>query len=166
MGRQIPKEEVVMTIDTARLVSSERLFGSHDEEQRALFDMLKDAERYITSFRWCPPVSERYLGCGVAGIVAVFLFKFRSPIGKNGDEYLWVVNGDVPSAYLVTDNARDARTALLQYCDIVDEWAEAVLNPTADDNVFPVSAQGTKENANDLLSRTRFIREKVVPSCR
>ena len=118
----------------------------------------------MKSFKWCPPIRERMFGCGVGGVVAVFLFKFVTKISGT-DDSLWVIEGDVPSAYLVTDNAPDSASALTVYCNMMDEWAEAILNGFALDSVFPVAAPLTVEMATMLLSRTKFIREQVVPKC-
>jgi hypothetical protein len=48
---------------------------------------------------------------------------------------------------------------------MVDQWAKALLNGSALDSVFPVAAPATPEMATMLLSRTKFIRKRVVPKC-
>jgi hypothetical protein len=126
--------------------------------------MLRDAEEYIKSFEWCPPIKEMYLGCGVGAVVAVFLFKFAATISGK-DDNLWIIEGDLPSAYLVTDDAPDPASALNVYCDIMDEWAQAVVNGSSLEDLFPVTAPATVENACMLLSRTKFVREQVIPKC-
>lgn len=67
-----------------------------------LREMATSARRYITSFNWCPPISACCLAFGVGGIAAIFFFEFTSRI-LNSDDRLWVVIGDLPSAYLVVE---------------------------------------------------------------
>ncbi len=154
---------MTLPVDFKRVTPAGQIAGEDPSETRQLREMLHRAETYVRSFKWCPPVVERFLGYGVGGVVAVFLFKLAEKINST-DDFLWVVEGDVPSAYLVTDNAPDPASALGIYCDMMEEWANAVLTGSPLDEAFPVSAPATRENANMLLSRTRFIREKLIPA--
>jgi hypothetical protein len=95
--------------------------------------------------------------------VALFLFRLQTAINDT-DEWLWVVEGDVPSAYFVIDEARDPASALTLYCDMMGEWAEAVLAKSSLDEVFPVDAPATKEHAEMLHSRIEFMRDRVLPT--
>jgi len=153
---------MTLPVDLKRVTPAEQIAGEDQSETRQLREMLHRAEAYLRSFKWCPPLAERFLGYGVGGVVAVFLFKLAEKI-NGADDFLWVVEGDVPSAYMVTDNAPDPASALAIYCDMMEEWANAVLTGSSLDEAFPVNAPATRENANMLLSRTQFIREKLIP---
>jgi len=76
------------------------MHGEDEEETKMLKVMLSEAESYIASFHWSQPIKERYLGFGVGNVVALFLFRFDKPI-RETDDWLWVVVGDLPSAYFV-----------------------------------------------------------------
>jgi hypothetical protein len=156
---------MTLSVDLNRVTPAKQIAGEDHTETKLLREMLDRAEAYVRSFKWCPPVVERFLGYAVGGVVAVFLFKFSEKI-KGSDDLLWVVVGDVPSAYLVTDNAPDPPSALTVYCEMMEAWGRAVLNGSSMDEVFPIGAPATRENANMLLSRTRFIREKLIPVSR
>ena len=147
------------------LIPAEQIGGEDAEETAQLKAMLHEATDYLRSFRWCPPIDQVYLGCGVGGIVAAFLFHFSKPI-QGGDEWLWVVVGDLPTASLVLDEARDPASALEVYCQLMDEWGEAVLEGRSLDDVFPVRAEPTPENARSLLKRVDFIRMRLLPDWR
>lgn len=151
-----------LPVDLKQLTSAEFISGEDQAETLLLQDMLHRAELYLKSFTWCPRIVERYLGYGVGGVVGVFLFRLESKV-KGTDDWLWVIEGDLPSAYLVTDEAPDPMSALAVYCDLMGAWAHAVLNGTRLDVVFPVLAPPTSEFANMLLSRVGFIREKLLP---
>jgi hypothetical protein len=103
-----------------------------------------------------------YLAYGVGGVVAVFLLKFKN-CNINGDSVLWVIVSDIPSAYLVVDDAPDPKVALKIYCELMSDWAKAVLSGQCLNNEFPVGAAATKENAEHLLSRIGLIEKDIIP---
>ena len=127
--------------------------------------MLRDATNYLRDFRWCPPIDRVYLGCGVGEVVAVFLFHLSEPI-QGTDEWLWVIEGDLPTAYLVTERAGDPAFAPEVYCGLMEDWAKAVLEGQPLDDVFPVEAEPTPDNAQSLLKRLDFIRTQLLPDWR
>lgn len=151
-------------IDLDRVKPTNEMIGQDESDTKLLREMLQRAEAYVKSFKWCPTIVGRFFGCGVGGVVAVFLFRFATKISDT-DDLLWIVVGDVPSAYLVTDDAADAASALLVYCNLMEAWARTVLDGSSQDQVFPVAAPATPESADMLLSRIRFIRERIVPAC-
>lgn len=151
-----------MSVDFSRLVPAADIAGEDERETAELRGMLRDAETYLRSFDWCPPIVEKYLGYGLGGVIALFLFKLGEKI-QGVDDQLWVVVGDLPSAYFVCDDAATPAAALDVYCGLMEDWAHAALNGSSLDDVFPVSAEPTAEYAKVLLSRTKFIRERLVP---
>jgi hypothetical protein len=156
---------VTTPLDVAKLTPAERIAGEDAEETALLREMLRGAKEYIEGFRWCPPVDRVYLGCGVGGVVAVFLIRFSKRIG-DADEWLWVVQGDLPSAYLVLDQAHDPASAVEVYCQLMDEWVKAVLEGRSLEYVFPVNVEPTKTNATNLVKRLNFIRTRLLPEWR
>ena len=149
-------------MDTSTLTPCTALQGEDEEETLLLQSMLAEARAYIRSFRWCPDISEEYLGFGIGKVFAVFLLRFVEPIDKM-HEYLWVAVGDVPSAYFVIDNAPNPKAAAVVYTQLMQDWINAVLNKTSLDDVFPVKGSATIEMAQLLGSRVRFIRDKIIP---
>jgi hypothetical protein len=149
-------------VDTSNLTPGTSIQGEDEEETTLLRAMLVEARDYIRSFRWCPPISEEYLGFGVGQVFAVFLFRFAKPISET-DDCVWVVVGDLPSAYFVVDDAPDPRSAAQVYCVIMQDWINAVLNKTPLEDVYPVKADATAEMAQMLDSRLRFLRETILP---
>jgi len=77
------------------------LMKGDDEEDTALLrDAASAAERYLATQKWCRRIRERYFGAGIGGIDAVFRFRI---VPIRADEWIWVVVGDLESAYLETD---------------------------------------------------------------
>jgi hypothetical protein len=159
------RSPMVTPVDLNKLTPAERICGDDAEDTRLLREMLHRATQYIQSFEWCPPIEHVYLGCGVGGVVAIFLFHFGEPV-KGTDEWLWVVGGDLPSAYLVLDRANDPVLALDGYCELMEAWARSVLAARPLQDVFPVEAKPTLDNAKSLLKRVNFIRTRLLPGWR
>lgn len=74
--------------------------------------------------------------------------------------FLWVVSEDLPSAYLVTDQAKTPCAALKVYCDLMEDWIRAVSTHGGLSDTFPVSAEPTQANAAMLKKRVAFLREE------
>jgi len=149
-------------LDLTKLIRAETIMGEDLEDTTLLKAMLGSAQSYMASFGWCPPVEEVYLAFGVGGVIAVFLFHFREKIGQT-DDWLWVIEGDVPSAYLVLDDVSSPAEVLKVYCELMENWARAVLDQSPLDDVFPVREEAITENAESLLRRIDFIRTKLIP---
>ena len=136
-----------------------------DAEDTALLDNGRSAARYITSFAWCPPIGSMYLAYGVGGIVAVFLCDFAQKIA-NSDKQLWVVVGDLPSAYLVVEPGDGPTEVLESYCDLMQQWVFAVRSSGDLSKVFPVGAGPTPEHAEMLEQRIATLRELIIRETR
>jgi len=61
------------------------------------------------------------------------------------------------------DNAPDPAEALTAYCELMEDWAHAVQENSPLSEMYPVAAVPTPEHAEMLLTRTRFIRERLIP---
>src|SRR5208282_3766718 len=105
------------------VIPIDQILGDDAEDIRLLQGMASKAQQYISNFAWCRSVREAYLGDGYGGIVAVFFFHIE-PSRPEVDECLWVVVGDLPSAYLVTDNCKTPSQTLERYIDVMSEWVE------------------------------------------
>ena len=136
--------------------------GEDDEETSLLRRARADAQEYLMAFNWCRSIREAYWGAGIGGVVAIFLFRIDPEAGA--DEWLWVVVGDLPSAYIVTDRADNPIVALEIYCDLMQEWIDAVRGGTDISDAFPVEVAATERNVVALERRVAFLRTKVIPT--
>ncbi len=150
-----------MNADMTYLVPIDQMKGEDEAETARLLASLAEARKYLAGFTWCRAIRSEFFGYGVGGIVSVFLVEIDS--GPDVDRFLWVVVGDLPSAYLVTDAAPTPSAALKVYCDLMDDWIEAVRKGDVS-QAFPVAAEPTRENADLLTKRVKLLREKVIPS--
>jgi hypothetical protein len=152
---------LIMNIEEPKLQDETDICGDSEEDTLLLRAMASTARHYIASFKWSPPIKSVQLAMGVGGVVAVFLVSFRRHVNET-DDALWVVVGDLPSAYLVRDNTENGRDALIGYCELMEDWAFAVLKGESIENVFPVDAEPTVSNAHAVRERVAFIRSEII----
>jgi hypothetical protein len=145
------------------IIPIDQLFGDSEEDTRLLTEMAQKARNYISSFSWCKSILKAHFGDGYGGIVAVFLFHIE-PGQAQVDEWLWVVVGDVPSAYLVTDDCKTPSEALDSYVWEMSKWVELAKRGKSSKKVIPVNAPSTPEYAEMLESRLKVFREIVLPA--
>jgi hypothetical protein len=139
-----------------------KIQGDDAKDSALLGRMAADARAYLESFKWCPPISTTYLASGVGGIAAIFLFEFSTPI-RDTDERLWVIVGDLPSAYLVVETDDSPADAMERYCGLMEDWIAAVRDGTSLQDVFPVTADPTPESALLLEKRIAFLLAEIIP---
>src|SRR5688572_999629 len=128
-------------IDRGKFQRFPDIAGDDEEDTALLREMAQEARRFISAHSWCPPEKNLWLACGVGGVVALFLVEFSQKIAGSPDDTLWLVVGDLPPAYFVTENATTARDALECYCNMMEEWIVAVLDGGDLDEVYPVEAE-------------------------
>ena len=118
----------------------------------------------VPSQPWTRPVKDVLLAYGVGGILGLYLVRFQEPLSDgDGDTERWFVVGDIPHMNFETEDALTPKLALELYCAIAQDWADRVLAGDDLSDSCPIEAPATKGNAEDLLSRIEFIREKLIP---
>lgn len=120
-----------------------------------------EAKNFLLSHRWCREITGGYLAFAVAGVIGVFLFDII-PSHPEVDSTLWVITGDIPPAYLVTDDADSWQDALEGYVYEMHKWVNAVRNHESLDGIIQVSAEPTLEHAEMLEGRLNFIQNNLI----
>jgi hypothetical protein len=111
---KIKNNRMKREIEFDKVTLSTEIFGEDEEETIELNVLHKDAENYLYSFSWCIKIVKSYMGFGYPGIVAVSLFNII-PSSKDVDDWIWVINGDLPSAYITTEGNPNPAYALAGY---------------------------------------------------
>ena len=150
-------------IDISRFAAISEIDCGDEEETALLKRQAAEADHFIRSFKWCPPVEGIYLAFGIPKIFALFLVRFERPVAGHQDQELWIVVGDLPTAYFVIDDAFVPSEAAEAYCELMEGWAKAVLAKGDLSKVYPVAAAPTDQHAEMLLGRIEFIRENMIP---
>lgn len=148
-------------IDYSKVVPISEMSGDDEEDTDLLRSMLTEAERYIISQKWCNKILEQFFGLGVGGVVAVFLFHIK-PSGKNIDEYIWVIVGDLPPLYITVDVAPNPACALDAYIGTMEDWANAAIEGKDVNRLVPINACPTKKNGKALKKRLDFLDKKIL----
>jgi hypothetical protein len=148
-------------LDFSKTVPEDQVQGDDEEDTQLLRELIARAKRYIEGFAWCKDLRETYFGLGVGGIFAVVLTRIE-PAREDVDEWLWVVVGDLPPLYLVTDDAPNPAAALDAYIGEAERWVAAVRAGEPVDDLMPTGAPPTSEWADQLDSRLRFLDREIL----
>ncbi|WP_425406168.1 hypothetical protein [Hwanghaeella sp.] len=131
------------------------------DELAAYDEILEQAKRFLLKHPWCSGIAESRIGIFVPGVVSVFLFRIEKT-EEVEDDWLWVVVGDVPPGYLVTDHAPNPAWALHGYIELCKQWTEAVKKGESVEGLYPVNVPPTVEWAEQLDSRLKFLEEEIL----
>lgn len=146
------------------VVPISRMVGEDDAETQRLRGMEQTARDFISQFEWCGGISDFYFGAGVGDVFAVFLAQIK-PTRPEVDQYLWIVVGDIPSAYLVTDDCPSPKEALEGYIWEMRKWVALAKEGRTSKDVIPVNVPATLEWAKTLEVRLDTLQRELIP-CR
>ena len=156
--------DVTTELDFSKLVPATEFVGEDDEDDKLVRDLIDEAHAYVGSFVWCRAIEESYVSdIAVGGVVAVLLLRIN-PGGREVDEWLWVVVGDLPPAYITTDVGPNAACALDGYMGEMQAWVEAAKAGRSVDDLIPVETAGHSEQdiAEMLDSRLDFLNREIL----
>ena len=153
----------LMEIDTSDWQEESKIEGDDPEDTELLREMAAEARDYIEDFEWAPRITSIHLALGIGGVVGAFLVQFDEVI-EDSDDALWVIVGDLPSAYVIVEPGDDGMTALSRYCELMEDWTTNVLEGHSLDDSFPVDAEATHEHADMLNQRIAFLRSEIIES--
>lgn len=139
--------------------------GEDEQDTILLHQMSREAEAYLRSFSWCGEVRSSFFGGGVGGVFAVFLFNIR-PTRSGVDPWVWIVVGDIPSAYLPIEDAKSPEEVFKTYLWGMSKWVEYARsgqNGPAADDIPPVNVPATPEWAEKLEQRLNSLRLIIRP---
>jgi hypothetical protein len=138
--------------------------GEDEEDTALLQKSFCEAEAYLRSFSWCVDVQQAFFGGGVGEVFAVFLFKIH-PARADISKWIWIVVGDVPSAYLPIEDARTPAEVFRTYLLGMSRWVEyARTGKKIPSEVLPpLSVPATPEWAEKLEKRLNSLRLIIQP---
>jgi hypothetical protein len=150
-----------IAVDLKKVVPIDNMCGEDEEETQLLSDMHVEASKYLRSFDWCEEILKSYYGIGVGGIFGVFLFKIE-PKSKDVDDWIWIIVGDLPSAYITAEESPNPACALDAYIGAMSEWVDAVKNGRPVDELIPVNVPPTMEYADMLENRLNYLDTEIL----
>ena len=133
---------------------------SRTQKDRETINLKDEALNYLCSHEWCEEIEKGWLAESWGYILGVFLFKIKSNIPEV-DDYVWVIVGDIPPAYIDIESASNSKEVIMCYIDIMSDWVNHVKEGKPVDECYPVEVPETKEYALMLESRLSLISEEL-----
>ena len=125
--------------------------------------LLKEAQKYLLGFKWCNEIEKGWLVENFGYILNIYLFKILPDKKTCFDEYIWIVVGDIPPAYIDIISAKNAYEALETYIIVMQEWVNNVYQCKSVDDCFPINVPPHKEYADMLNSRLKSLERDFLP---
>ena len=151
----------MVNVDLTKVVAADEFQGEDEKENFEVRQMLEVAKTYLASFAWSKGVMQDYVGIAVGGVLGVFLFKI-TPKDEKVDEWVWVVTGDVPQAYITAESAPNPACALDAYIGAMEEWVQAVKSGRPVKDLIPVGVSPSLKNAENLERRLSFVDREIL----
>lgn len=134
-----------------------------NEDDLVVLEHSQEATSYLLSHDWCSDISEGWLAISWGDILSLFLYRISSDYPEV-DEFVWMVVGDIPPAYIDIESANQPDDVLRCYVDIMEDWVTAIELNNSVEECYPVEVPATKENASMLKSRLSLILEELNSS--
>ncbi len=148
-------EELTKILENVNTLSKE------DEKDTEICQLLVESENYLLSHPWCERIEGGWLAISWGNILCVFLHKIISK-NQEVDDYVWMVVGDIPPAYIDIESAKDPLEVLECYVGIMSDWVECVELGNSIEDCYPIEVPETKEYASMLKARLKFISEELT----
>jgi hypothetical protein len=132
------------------------------EEVQTVLILYKEAKEFLENFSWCVSIRKCWYDDEheICEKIGVFLFEIE-PINDTIDDFIWVIVGDLPSVYL-DKSITTGHEALDTYCELMQEWIDNVKSGRSLKECYPIPVEPSKENANLLDSRIKFIKQTLL----
>ena len=153
--------EKIMKVDVSKMILIDTIMKKDIKDDLSIYSLTVEAKQFILNKKWCKNIINGYLAKSIEGIMCVYFFEIE-PSQKNIDNYLWVIVGDIPPAYLVIDNSPDANSAINTYVNEMRIWIKAVKNNESLENIIPLNVPPEEKYADMLETRMVFIEKKIL----
>ena len=147
-------EELLKELENIKAIPKE---SKEDVETNKLAE---NGSEYLMSHNWCDSIEDGWLAVSWGYILCVFLFKIKSSVPEV-DDYIWIVNGDIPTAYIDIESAKNPQEVLESYIFLMNDWIEEVELGNSTEDCYPIEVPPTKEFATNLKSRINFIEKEI-----
>jgi hypothetical protein len=137
------------------------ILTSKIDDKEDLIKLGEEAKTYLLNHKWCNGINS-WLDRGWADKVGVFYFEI-DPLDENVDKFVWIITGDLPSAYIDIISAKNGAMALKIYTELMQEWVDCVSNNKSIENCYPINVPPEKKFANMLQIRINLINEEILP---
>lgn len=144
----------------AQAQTYERIADISLVDEPDLYRLCEASERYLMKHNWCKSILEGWLALYWEGVLSVSLFQI-DPLHAEVDDYVWVVEGDIPPAYIDVESASSPKEVLESYVLIMSEWTNSILEGGTVEESYPVEVPPTMEYATMLKNRLDIIKSFI-----
>ena len=148
-------------INEKNMINIKVLSSSNLEFLDEIINLSREAVDYLSSQKWCHKIIDGWFAVGWGYIMTAFFFRF-DPIGEGVPDNVWIIVGDLPSAYIDAIDNTNGVMAVEAYVIEMQKWVDSVKLGTSIDNLIPVNVPPTKEFANMLEERLQILREEIL----
>lgn len=124
---------------------------------------LQEAQCYLMRHEWCTAIEAGWIASSFGYILNIFYFKIIPDHISCDDDFVWIIVGDIPPAYIDIISATNAFEALYCYIHLMDEWVKKVKKGDSTDECFPINAPQKRKYAKMLESRLKILKEDYLP---
>lgn len=150
------------TVDTRNLIPIAELASASIEHVHEVIELSERAKEYLRSMPWCGKIVNGWLGEAWGYIVGVFYFQLV-PSRSGAPQFVWIVVGDVPPAYISDEYASNSIEVIEGYAAEMQGWVDRVLEGRSiDSTVIPVNVPPEKQWAERLGARLNLIRRDIL----
>jgi hypothetical protein len=132
------------------------------QEEPGTDALVQSANSFLEQFAWARVKGSPWVGDAIPGILGLFLVELE-PSEVDIDQFIWVLVGDIPPAYISTQYASSPKEALECYIAEMRAWETAVRKGESTEGLIPVNGDPTEANAAVLSSRLLFLETRVLP---
>ena len=124
-----------------------------------------EARTFLSGHAWVTAVRDGRLVYAIPAVLGVFQFDVDAA-REDIPSPLWVVAGDLPSAYLPCDELPTWEEALDGYVWEMQRWVDAVRAGESVEELIPTGVAPTREHADLLARRLDFLRHEILDELR
>jgi hypothetical protein len=115
------------------------------------------AAAFLSAQSWWRGMRGMFFGVAVLPTAVGFLVYLREPVGEEADEWIWVVAGRVPAAYMVPDRILDPLDAMRVYCQLARGWGITGSSDQLMGIGFPFQASRDAESLREWLADVTYM---------
>jgi len=146
------------------MIPINNILNSNIEFKSEVLDLANEAREYLSSFKWCKEITNGWLAAEFGYMLCVFYFEIVPSEGSKADNFVWIIVGDIPPAYIDVVSAPNVKDAIISYCEIMEDWIDVVNKGNSVEECFPISVDPTKEHADMLKTRITLIKNELLPN--
>jgi len=149
-----------MNINTGKMVLVKNA-TSVQIENYEFVKLVNEAKSFLKNHRWCKEIEKQWFVANWDNLLTIFFFKIV-PNSELADDHIWVVVGDLPTAYIDIESASNKAEVIQVYTEIMDDWVRCVKNGESVEDCYSINVPPKLEYAKMLDTKIQLIKEHIL----